>query len=713
MPTIFQIHAVPQKVPGFQQPNTSRILLNGRTDPPPPQFPAVTPIYGQTFNPSQVPNRTRLINPRFGITITIGQAVETDSAQALTLTTTEHPSIQPTRPYVPYTVTALPNISRTNHVVALPPISFTIGLATETDTAQALTVSTQEHPSVKPIRPYVPFTTDSLPNKSRLLVRTGITVTIGLATETDTAQSITVTQGPWPYAPKRITGFTGDPLPNKSRNFTLAITTSLTVNINQAVETDSAAALTITTQEHPSITPIYGKTFNPIQVPNSSRLIFRSGNTVTLGQAVETDTAQALTAILTGHPAQGSLKPYTPFTTDLLPNKSRLYARYGISVTIGQAVETDSAVAITSSIYLPNRIIVARGFSIDPLPNKSRLYSRYGISVSFNQVTETDTAQPLTVTLTDHPAKVTYAKAFSYNQIPNKSRIYSRPEQAVTIGQAIENDSASSVSSTGQFNPIKPIVTKAFNPIQVPNISRLVYRLALSVNIGQVTETDTAAPITVTLTQHPSVQPLRGYTPFSATPLPNKSRLYARAGITVTLGVASETDQAQPISVVTYLPDRVRVARGFSTPQLPNQSRLYARRGFATAMGQVTETDTAQPLKANQSRTIGGVIEIDSAGTVTSTTQDRPCIINKGRKLFERPEPPNRSRIIFFPPSTTVYPAPIEPLPIIAGVKPTRIQTRVGRETTSGELTKERIGTDVGDEITDARLHPNRNEDEH
>jgi hypothetical protein len=589
--------------------------------PPTPPIPdtyaagAIHPIPAHTPDVLRNLSRTIYVAPSITgpTTITLGQAVETDTAQAITVTTQDHPAIT-VRPYVPFTINPLPNKSR---LLARSGITLTLGLATETDTASAITVTTQGHPAIKPVRPYIPYTAEPLPNKSRVLARAGISITIGLVTEIDTAQPVTLTTQEHPSVQairQPRTAYTADALPNKTRSYTFAPQATNTINIGQATETDTASALTASLAEQPTIKPLYGKTYERIQVPNRTRMVFRPGFTITLGQAVETDTAQPITIVLTGHPSTFSIKPIVAHQKDQLPNKSRLYARYGVSISIAQAIETE-------------------------------------------------TASPLTVTTTDHPAKLTYVKSFTYDQVPNKSRVFIRTEQTITIGQVTEFDSASAISSTGVFAAVKPTMAKTFERPQVPNRSRLIYRLALSVNIGQVTETDTASPITITTTQHPTVGATKGI-------------------------------------------------KAHSTPELPNKSRLYARRGASLAIGQVTETDSAQSIKANQARTIGGVIEIDSAGTITSTTKDYPCILNRGRSPFERDEVPNLSRMFFVLPPTTVLPIPIEPTPITAGVRPIRIRTKVGNQVTSGEVVREHILTKEGDEITDARLHPNRIEDE-
>jgi hypothetical protein len=450
------------------------------------------PFWNTTkFPPSPVTNQV----------LVVGQAVETDTAQAVTVTTTESPSISASkRPYVPFTAEPLPNTSRIVKVT-LGANLINVGQAVETDTAQAVTVTTAEHPSISASkRPYVPFTADPLPNRSRILFREGKTIAVGQAVETDTAQAVTVTltQHPSIKALKGYTPFTADPLPNKSRIVSSPGIPPLTISVGQATETDTASAVTVSTTEHQSIKPILARGFTTEPLPNKSRLLkgYNPPQFIAVGQATETDTAQAVSAVLTDKPAK--VTKAIGFSTAQLPNRSRIIVQLNQTVQVGQAVETDTAQAVQSVLRQPSILpTIARGHIKPELPNRSRLVYRFAISISVGQATETDTAAAVTVQITSHPpVKPVQYKAHTAEPLRNRSRTFKgfNPSQTIVVGQALETDSAQSIKA---------------NQI---------------LHVGQAIETDSASAITVVLPVSQKGRCIRGLEPYHRPEPPYLSR---------------------------------------------------------------------------------------------------------------------------------------------------------------------------------------------
>jgi hypothetical protein len=163
--------------------------------------------------------------PTSGQTVAIGQSTETDTAQAFTVTTT--------------LAAAIGQASETDTAQALTPVTggspqtVGIGQAAESDTAQALTVSATRTAAIGQAEE-----TDEAQAMSPVV---GGATLIGQASETDAAQTLTAVPG------------------------------VRTVAIGQASETDSAQAMSA-----------------------------RAAATILAGMALEIDTAQPLTALISG-----------------------------------------------------------------------------------------------------------------------------------------------------------------------------------------------------------------------------------------------------------------------------------------------------------------------------------------------------------------------------------------------------------------------------
>lgn len=734
--------------------------------PTTPTVPAIEATVARGYDPPKLPNRSRLYYvaaPATPQTINVSQASETDTANAVTVVVTQNTASFPIKGSNPFTADPLPNRSRLvgSVSVSVPPQTISVNQALETDSANAVTVLLTQHPAlfVDQIQPY---TAPALPNKSRLYARYGITIAVGQALETDTATAVTLQSSEHPsvQALKGRVPYTADPLPNKTR---LYARYGITVAVGQALETDTANSISIQTTEHPSIKPIYGKTFTPVQVPNQSRIISRPEQIIAVGQALETDSAFAVTVVVTQATTINAIK-VAPYTADPLPNKSRLYITAKpttLTISVNQALETDTAnsVTVVTADHAAGEARVVRGYSADPLPNRSRLYARIGYTIAVAQALETDTAAAVTVQTTDHPSiQTTRAiKAYTPDPLPNKSRLYARSGITVAVGQALETDTANAVTlvttehpaiykrvagfdptplpnrsrvvkqlnqtipvgqaletdfagtaGTGTETPsVKATRAKTYTNPPLPNKSRLYARYGITVPVGQASETDTAGSVTSSFTEHPSVQATRPIKAYNTPPLPNRSRAIFRAGYTIPVGQALETDTAQTVtaSVTDHAATVLRAIKAYTAEPLRNVSRLLFRRGYQLLVGQATETETANSVKANQTVHCGQAIEVDTAAVVIPLLGTGVPIINRGRTPFNSPQVPNLSRFfeIIRPDIVAVGPTFTS-----GGVRPNRIVTEVDDGAIATEVRNTRATTQQGDVTIDAKVRRNR-----
>lgn len=180
-------------------------------------------------------------------TVAIGQATETDTAQAFTVTTT--------------LAAAIGQASETDTAQALTPVTggsqqtVGIGQASESDAAQAFTVTTTLSAAIGQVTE-----TDTA---QALTVSATRTAAIGQAQETDTAQALSPVVGGATLIGQASETDAAQPL--------TAVPGVRTVAIGQATEADSAQAMSA-----------------------------RAVATILAGMALEIDTAQPLTALISG-----------------------------------------------------------------------------------------------------------------------------------------------------------------------------------------------------------------------------------------------------------------------------------------------------------------------------------------------------------------------------------------------------------------------------
>ena len=278
--------------------------------------------------------------------------------------------------------------------------------------------------------------------------------------------------------------------------------------------------------------------------------------TVVLGQATETDLAQAMT-----HGKQKGIGQATSTETAqaITARKAR---------AIGQVSETDQAQALAVN---PKRRLITQATETDLAQALT-----HGKRKAVGPPVETDQAQPVTVRKqralgqaveTDLAQTLTHRKTRALGQASETD--LAQPltvRKTVAIGLAAETDLAQPVTrlSAGQIVPVQQVVeTDLAQPVMVNPRRRLV---------GQASETDQAQAVA-----H------------------GKQRTLAQAG---------ETDLAQPITARKLRLINLVTETGTAQPLV----RVKVR-GLAMAV----ETDEAQPVAKSKRVTLGLCEEIDVA----------------------------------------------------------------------------------------------------
>ena len=268
-----------------------------------------------------------------GETIAVGQALETDTANAITVS-------------VGNTNIAVGQSSETDlaqAVTVATAISVVVGQVSETDSAQAVTVSL----GATPIATGQVVETDL--SQAITSAPGNVDIPVGQAAETDTAQVVT---------PSQTTNVSVGQVTETDAAQAVAVVSSIAVTVGQSSETDTAQAVVVA---------------SPI--------------TVVVGQSLEADTAQPVTVVA----GLVAINVGQALETDLAQTVTPLAGL--VSITVGQALETDSAQAIT--VLGAISIVVGQALETDTAQTVAPVAGVVAISVG--QAVETDLAQAVTV----------------------------------------------------------------------------------------------------------------------------------------------------------------------------------------------------------------------------------------------------------------------------------------------------------------------------
>lgn len=293
-----------------------------------------------------------------------------------------------------------------------------------------------------------------------------------------------------------------------------AAATGITVALGQAVETDTiptAAVYEVQQEDAFELEQEDASRLMLEQLLSVVPILSAGGITVALGQATETDSALAATKAKTLTPGQA-----TETDSGLALTRSK-------TVMLGQATETDTGLAAPAT----KTVVLGQATETD-----SALTLVGGTTVALGQATETDSALALVRTKT------------------------------VVLGQATETDSG-----------LAPTATKTLTPGQATEAdSGLTLTAAKIVGLGQAAEADSALPLV--------------------------------AGTVVALGQATETDSAFTLARAKT------VALGIATE---TDAALGLSSSTTVALGIATETDTTFTVARTKTRVLGQAAETDEA----------------------------------------------------------------------------------------------------
>lgn len=486
-------------------------------------------------------------------------ATETDTAQVIT----------PVQTTPPVAIGLASETDTAQAISVLSPVTVAIGRATETDTAQTITVEAgdvfdigqaTETDTAGVITPVAVVTVavgraTETDTASALTVQASLVLSVGLATETDTAQPITVA-------------------------------TTVTVAVVLASETDTAQSITVAAINTVAVAVAS-------EVDTAQAITPLATTTLAIGVAVESDTAQPLTAVFGGVTVgvnraaeQDSADNISPSTMGTIPLATAEESDTALSIAVSATVsafvvlagETDTAQAITSLL----------GPVTTSVGSASETDTAGSITVVLDTVTlpvgiagEVDTAQGITAFATttvsigtagetDTAQTITMSGALNVPIDVAEEDDSARTIAVVTAGQLIAVGVAVELDTADDITPVVGAVNVAINRApEIDTAQEFTLAEDQMVGIGQAQEWDIALEIAVRL---PS-----GRTPFSSGPCEDWEPLWceplsaAAAAVTgEAVGWATEvlwalSGQRFGICDVTLRPCRDACAEGYGT----------------------------------------------------------------------------------------------------------------------------------------------------
>jgi len=231
-----------------------------------------------------------------------------------------------------------------------------------------------------------------------------------------------------------------------------------TGRIEQDAGTECAACYTYNTVSTADVTAGWTQTAEDAVAVLVAVSEVAGGHTVVLGQATETDTAQALSRLKAKALGQ-------PSETDTAQALSRLKAK-----ALGQVTETDTAQALSR--------LKAKALGQVTESDTAQAVTRGGVGIALGQAAETDTAQALS------RSKVkAVAQATETDEAQALSRLKAR-----AIAQVTETDEAQAFAVAKARALLQAVEADEAQPVAWAPKHRL---------IGQASETDTALAITL------------------------------------------------------------------------------------------------------------------------------------------------------------------------------------------------------------------------
>ena len=331
----------------------------------------------------------------------------------------------------------------------------------------------------------------------------------------------------------------------------------------------------------------------------------------TVGQVVETDTAQAITAKKIRAVGQVTETDTAQAITEAS----------GLTATVSTATETDTAQAISAHKYLILGAVTET--------NTARAIGPVHVQ-AVGRVAETNTSQAVSVkktllvgqvTETDAARGITGAKVRAVGQVTETDTARNLTSQKLlAVGQVVETDAARALAVNKTLLVDRAVETDAALIITSPG--------DIVGMIDQVIETDTAQDIVVhkkliltgvtEIDLAQSIAHARSATVGQVIETDFAQAILARK--TLALGRCTEVDMAQAITVKrTLIIGQVietDTARSISRSQL-------------VSVGRASEIDTAQALTHRKYRVVGQVVEEDTARPITNQGVPEVGLVNK------------------------------------------------------------------------------------
>ena len=519
-------------------------------------------------------------------TISVGQASETDTAQAVTVSATSTISIgQAIETDTSQTVTPVVGAQSVN-----------VGQASETDTAQAVT------PSAGSTTISVGQAIETDTSQTVTPSAGGQTVLVGQASETDSAQTATVFIGPATIA-------TGQAVETDSAQTVTPTTGAQTIAVGQAVETDTALNCTAA-----------------------------SGSvTVQVGQAVETDTAQtvvngaattvelldAWTRISVSATSAASGETFT-----VSSGSSRL-----LVVAIGEESTTGRPFSVTYGNQAMTALPQAVGGGGFPASAQFFILNDSGISAatdSLVRVTFTGThdgqfrmfASSYVNVSQTNPSIDTHASGT--NGVDPTDAVLSTTGNGAVVALISNSNAGTDVTWSGTNEAIEEVASSSYHSVAWSKTTGTVATidptltsensigfvafsmggLPQTVQVGQAGEADTAQTVIAA-----NVVPIG-----QAAEIDSAQDITSNPDQTIAVGQAVETDAAGQVSIVND--QTVAVGQAVETD---TAEAIVGKEIQSVAVGQAVETDTGQPVSIinDQVVLVGQASETDTAGQVT------------------------------------------------------------------------------------------------
>ena len=370
------------------------------------------------------------------------------------------------------------------------PQTVNVGLATETDTAQAVSVSAGAVTATL---------NQGVETDSSLAVTASagtVSTAVGISSDTETALAVTPTAG-------AVTVAVGLASETDSAQAVTPVAGAQTVAVGLASETDSALGVAVSAGATTKAVGLSTETDTGLETTISAGAV-----TVAVGLATETDTGLTVTT------AVGAQTVAVGIASDTSTALAVTASVGAVSTAVGVGIESDTALTVTPA---PGSVTVAVGLATETDTALTATPTVGAQSVAVGTATETDTAHTTTPAAGNTNVAATQP-AETDSALPV---IITAGATTVQVGVATETDTATAVAvvatTTVTFGEASETdtalaVTATPGPVTVPVGTAVTTATALpvtaspgatSVQVSIAVETSTALPVTGVVFSNP------------------------------------------------------------------------------------------------------------------------------------------------------------------------------------------------------------------